>query len=126
MGTKRERRVVVCALIASAVSCSTVLAADIAARTSDTQTFGITGRVIDESEMTEMRGLGPNGSHVNIRVNGVDHTATDPNTPGSASLTVPLGGGAVARGMASTSGIGASSARVSIIISGVTFKSTGN
>ena len=124
--SKGERIIIVGALMAGALGWSQALAADDAARARDTQTFGITGRVIGESEMTEMRGLGPNGSHVNIRVNGVDHTASDPNTPGSASLTVPLGGGAFSRGMASTSGTGASSARVSIIISGVTFKSTGN
>jgi len=125
MSTKIARRIVVCAVIAGALSLSLPAAAQDNARpaVSDTQVFGITGRMLNEAEMTDVRGR---GSRVDIRVNGVDHSDSNPNTPGSSSLTVNLGGGAVARGFASTSGNGTSSARVSINISGVTFRTSGN
>ena len=125
MSSNIERRIVVCTVIACALGWSLPAAAADSSDpvASDARVFGITGRVLNEAEMTDIRGR---GSRVDIRVNGVDHSDSNPNTPGSSSLTVNLGGGAVARGFASTSGNGTSSARVSINISGVTFRTSGN
>lgn len=125
MNTNIERRIVVCTVIACTLGWSLPAAAADSSGpvVSDARIFGITGRVLNEAEMTDIRGR---GSRVDIRVNGVDHSDSNPNTQGSSSLTVNLGGGAVARGFASTSGNGTSSARVSINISGVTFRTSGN
>lgn len=125
MSIKIERHIVVCAVIAGALGWSLPAAAQENAGItgSDARVFGITGRVLNDSELTEMRGRYTPGSRVTIRVNGTEYTDSNPNTPGSSSVTVNLGTNTVSRGFASTSGTGGSS-RVSITLSGVTFRTS--
>jgi hypothetical protein len=125
MSSKIEWRLVVCAVIACALSGSLPAAAadNPGPPGADARIFGITGRVLNEGEMTDIRGRYTPGSRVSIRVNGTEYTDSNPNTPGSSSVTVNLGTNTVSRGFASTSGTGGSS-RVSITLSGVTFRTS--
>ena len=90
------RSIIVCAGIASALSWSLPTAADEAAGTRlDPQHLGLTGRTLSDEEMSDMRGGYTPGSTVTIQVGDVITTDSDPNTPGSASVTVNLGPGTV-------------------------------
>jgi hypothetical protein len=125
MNTRSKRRIVVGTIIAGALSWSLPAAAadNGAPAVSDAQVFGITGRTLNEGEMSDLRGTYTPGSRVNIRVNGTEYTDSDP-APGSSSVTVNLGPGSVSRGFASTTGTSGSS-RVSITLSGVTLRTSG-
>lgn len=61
------------------------------------------GRTLSDEEMSEMSGRYARAS---IRLNGATTTDETPAHPGSASVTVNLGGGAYSRALASTSGTG--------------------
>jgi len=125
MSTKCERQVIVCTVMAGVLSWPlSVAAADNSGPAgSDARIFGITGRVLDEAEMTDVRGRYTPGSRVSIRHNGTEYTDSDP-APGSSSVTVNLGSNSVSRGFASTSGSGGSS-RVSITLNNVTVRTSG-
>ena len=76
------------------------------------QQFGITGRALSDEEMSEMRGRFARAS---IRVGDVVTIDEDPAHPGSASVTVNLGGGAISRASASTSGTGGTARSTSTV-----------
>jgi hypothetical protein len=119
------RSIIVLAVIASALSWSLPAAADDAAvNRLDLRHLGLVGRTLSDAEMSDMRGGYVPGSTVTIQVGDVVTTDSDPNTPGSASVTVNLGPGTVSKGFASTSGTGASSARSSTVISGSVITNT--
>jgi len=120
-----KSKILVCTVIAGAVSWALPAAAQATngPSGSDKQVFGLTGRSLNEGEMTDMRGRYTRGSRVDITVNGTQYTDSDP-APGSSSVTVNLGPNTVSRGFASTTGTSGSS-RVSITLSGVTFRTSG-
>ncbi len=120
-----KTKILVCSVIAGALNWALPAAAQATdgPSGSDKRVFGITGRVVSEGEMTDMRGRYTRGSRVDIRVNGVEYTDSDP-APGSSSVTVNLGPNTISRGFASTTGTSGSS-RVSITLSGVTFRTSG-
>ena len=122
-----KTKILVCSVIAGAISWSLPAAAQAndAPSGSDARVFGLSGRVLNESEMTDMRGRFARGSRVDIRVNGTEYTDSNPATPGSSSVTVNLGPNSVSRGFASTSGTGGAGSHVSIVLSGVTVRTSG-
>jgi hypothetical protein len=110
---RNERSIIVGAVIAGALAWSLPAAADTPAPVRlDMQKFGITGRTLTDEEMSDMRGRFARAS---IRVGDVVTTDEDPANPGSASVTVNLGGGAVSRAFASTSGTGGSARSTSTV-----------
>jgi hypothetical protein len=115
------RSIVVCAVIASALSWPLPAAADEAAPArSDIQYLGLKGRILSDEEMSDMRGGFIRGNRATITVDDQVATDYDPNVPGSASVTVNLGPNTVSRASASTTGTsGYASAMVTI--TGVTF-----
>jgi hypothetical protein len=87
---------------------------------------GLSGPMLSDEEMSDIRARYARGSWVDIQVNGVEYTHSNPTTPGSSSVTVNLGRNTVSRGFASTSGTGGAGSRVSISLSNVTFRTSGH
>ncbi len=116
-------RFVVCAVIASASIWALPAAAETPAR-SDLQYLGFTGRTLSDDEMSDMRGGFIRGNRATITINDQVTSDYDPNTPGSASVTVNLGPNTISRASASTTGTsGYSSA--SVTITGAVITNTG-
>jgi len=128
MNTRSKQRIVMCTVIAGALSWSLpAAAADNGVASTDAQIFGITGRSLNDGEMSDMRGRFTPGSRVTIRHGDTVYTDSNPTTPGSSTVTVNLGPGSVSRGFASTGGTGGSaSGTVSITLSGVTVRTNGH
>lgn len=127
MNTRSKQRIVLCTVIAGALSWSLAASAadNVAAAGSDAQVFGLTGRALNEGEMSDMRGRFSPGSRVSIRLNDTVYSDSNPTSPSTSSVTVNLGPGSVSRGFASTSGTGGSSS-VTITLSGVTVRTNGH
>jgi hypothetical protein len=110
-------------MIASASSWPLPAAAETPTR-SDLQHLGLTGRMLNDEEMSDMRGGFIRGNRATITVNDQVTSDYDPNTPGSASVTVNLGPNTISRASASTTGTsGYSSA--SVTITGAVITNTG-
>ena len=108
--------IAVCAVIASASSWPLPAAADEAAPArSDFQYLGLTGRMLSNREMSDMRGGFIRGNRATITIDDLVTSDYDPNVPGSASVTVNLAPNTVSRASASTTGTsGYASASVTI------------
>jgi hypothetical protein len=117
--SKNGWSIVVCAVIASASSWSLPAAAETPAR-SDFQHLGLIGRMLSEEEMSDMRGGFIRGNRATITVDDQVTTDYDPNSPGSASVTVNLGPNIVSRASATTNGTNGY-ASATVTITGVTF-----
>ena len=115
--------IVVCAVIASASSWSLPAAAETPNR-SDLQYLGLTGRMLSEEEMSDMRGGFIRGNRATITIDDQVTTDYDPNVPGSASVTVSLGPNTVSRATASTTGTNGY-ASASVTITGAVITNTG-
>ncbi len=116
--------IAVCAAIASALSWPLPAAADEAAPArSDFQYLGMNGRMLSDEEMSDMRGGFIRGSRATITVDDLVTSDYDPNSPGSASVTVNLGPNTVSRASASTTGTNGH-ASATVTITGVTFGGT--
>ena len=106
--------IVVCPVIASASSWPVPAAAETPTR-SDFGYLGLTGRMLSEEEMSDMRGGFIRGNRATITIDDQVTSDYDPNVPGSASVTVNLGPNTVSRASASTTGTnGYASASVTI------------
>jgi hypothetical protein len=121
--SKYRRSIVVCAVIASASSWPLPVAAETPTR-SDLQYLGLTGRMLSEDEMSDMRGGFIRGNRATITIDDQVTTDYDPNTPGSASVTVNLGPNTVSRASASTTGTNGY-ASASVTITGAVITNTG-
>jgi len=108
--------IAVCAVIASALSWPLPAAAvEAAPARSDFQYLGLTGRMLSDEEMSDMRGGFMRGNRATITVDDQVTSDYDPNVPGSASVTVNLGPNTISRASASTTGTsGYASASVTI------------
>lgn len=111
---------VVCAAIAS---WSLPAAAETPTR-SDLQYLGLTGRILSDDEMSDMRGGFIRGNRATITIDDQVTTDYDPNVPGSASVTVSLGPNTVSRATASTTGTNGY-ASASVTITGAVITNTG-
>ena len=109
--------IVVCAVIAS---WSLPAAAEMPNR-SDVQYLGLTGRVLSDDEMSDMRGGFIRGNRATITIADQVTTDYDPNTPGSASVTVNLAPNTISRASASTTGTSGYSSATVTITGNVTF-----
>jgi hypothetical protein len=106
--------VVVCAVIAGVLGWALPAAADTPAR-SNLNHLGLTGRVLSDDEMSDMRGGFIRGNRATITIDDQATSDYDPNVPGSASVTVNLAPNTVSRASASTTGTnGYASASVTI------------
>jgi hypothetical protein len=111
--------VVVCAAIAS---WSQPVAAETPTR-SDVQYLGLTGRMLSDEEMSDMRGGFIRGNRATITIDDQVTTDYDPNSPGSASVTVNLGPNTVSRASAATNGTNGYASASVTITGNVTFGS---
>ena len=117
MNARTERRIVICALVACALtSALPAAAADGGSPTgqNDLQT-ALAGRPLSDEEMGDLRGRYAPGSTVIVQIGNGDNTSTtysqrDPATPGSATVTTS--GNTTVTGFASTGG-GTGSASIS-------------
>ena len=79
--------------------------------------------MLSDDEMSDMRGGFIRGSRATITVDDLVTSDYDPNSPGSASVTVNLGPNTVSRASASTTGTNGY-ASATVTITGVTFGGT--
>ena len=114
MVARTEQRIVICTLIACALSCALPAAAAERGPLTDTSDLyaGMAGQPLGDEELGAMRGryLPPPGSTVIIQIGNGDNTSTtysqsNPATPGSATVTTT--GNTTVTGHAST-GVGGS------------------
>jgi len=111
MDARTERRVVICTLIACALTCALPAAAAEGGTLADRNDLnaGLAGRPLSDEEMGDMRGryVPPPGSTVIVQIGNGDNTSTttsqyNPAIPGSATVTTT--GRTTVTGYASTSG----------------------
>lgn len=123
--SKNGWSIVGCAVVVSALSSSLPAAADdVAPARSNLQYLGLNGRMLSDGEMSEMRGRFTRGSRATITIDDQVTSDYDPNSPGSASVTVNLGPNTVSRASASTTGTNGY-ASASVTITGAVITNTG-
>ena len=88
---------------------------------SDFQYLGLNGRMLSDEEMSDMRGGFIRGNRATITVDDQITTDYDPNSPGSASVTVNLGPNTVSRASATTTGTNGYASATVTITGAVTF-----